>query len=138
MFADDIWVIVYVCGPEDEINRMKKLCKLPDIQHVTDDPVVDFTNLANGTVGGEYFTWNYAELGPHEEGSHTFQFDTSGKVPRDIFEALAREFPTLEFEVDCQGSLGEFAICGRYNHPNLPDEFWDDKDNELRQSIELY
>jgi len=127
MFADSIWVTVCAVGPADEIERMKVLCKLPDIQCETNKAVVDFTELADGAVGGEYFTWNYAEIGPHEPGFHMFQFDTGGDVPRDIFEALAKEFPELQFDVSCQGSLEEFAAEGRYNYSDLPDEIWEGK-----------
>ena len=132
MFASDVWNTVWVEGPQEEIDRMRKLCCLPEIQRPTDDPVVDFTELPQSGGDGQFWTYNRETHGPHEPGTFSFCFDCGGDAPVEIFEALAAEFPTLKFEVSCISSMDEFMASGSYNDPDghefkyeeVPADYW--------------
>lgn len=135
MFADEIWNNVDVAGPQSEINRLKKLCRLPDIQKPTDDVVVDFSNLMPGSSWDTvYYTWNLVTHGPHEPGEFSFGFDCSSRAPVEIFERLAEKFPRLSFYCKCIASMDEFMASGWFNGPpgseeftfeDVPADYWD-------------
>lgn len=133
MFAYDVWNTVYVEGPQVEIDRMRKLCCLPEMQTPTYDPVVDFTELMpHSHAGGQYWSYNLVTHGPHESGTFSFGFDCDGDAPVEIFEALAAEFPTLKFRVSCISGTDEFMANGSYNDPHgdefkyedVPADYW--------------
>lgn len=133
MFTLDVWNTVYVKGPQAEIVRMREVCRLPEIQKPTYEPVVDFTDLeSNFDLGGQYVSYNLVTHGPHEPGTFSFCFDCNGDAPVEIFEALANEFPTLVFKVHCISSTDEFMASGSYNGPDgdefkfeeVPDNYW--------------
>ena len=134
MYAEEVWSSVSVRGPQSEIDRLKKLCCLPDIQAPTKKVVVDFADLIpTSSWGIEYYTWNRGTHGPHKPGEFSFGFDCSGEAPVEIFERLAEEFPSLSFSCDCIGSMDEFMASGWFNGPpgseeftfqNVPADYW--------------
>ena len=124
MYAEEVWNSVSVGGPQSEIDRLKELCRLPDIQEPTDEVVVDFSELMpDSGWSGEYYTWNCVTHGPHERGSFSFGFDSPGGAPVEIFERLAEEFPSLSFYCNCIASRDEFMASGWFNGPPGSEEF---------------
>lgn len=124
MYSNEVWNTVSADGPQSEIDRMKALCSLPNIQVPTSDAVVDFSALMpDSGWGGEYYTWNRVTYGPHKPGEFRFGFDSQGCAPVEIFEALAKEFPSLSFRCSCIGSMDEFMAFGCFNGPPGSEEF---------------
>jgi hypothetical protein len=135
MYADEIWVAINLYGPQSEIDRLREICAIIDIDGSTDDPVVDFRALMRGSMFGEqYWTWNLVSRGPHEPCTLDFGFDAYARCPEEIFECLAAEFPTLAFHCRCIASMDEFMAEGWYNGPvgspnfdyrSVPDDYWE-------------
>jgi hypothetical protein len=135
MHSDEIWVSIDVYGPQPEIDRLRELCAIIDIDGHTNDPVVDFrTLIPDSMFGAQYWTWNLVSRGPHEPCTLDFGFDAYGRCPEEIFECLAAEFPTLAFHCSCIASMDEFMAEGWYNGPvgspkfhyrDVPDDYWE-------------
>lgn len=124
MHAQEIWNNVDVYGPQSEIDRLKELCRLPDMQVPTDGVVVDFSKLmSNSGWGLEFYTWNLNTYGPHKQGEFSFGFDSPDRAPVEIFERLAGEFPSLSFSCSCIASMDEFMASGWFNGPPGSEEF---------------
>ncbi len=118
MFANEIWIHIYINGPQAEIDRFKKLCSVLEFEGYTDEDVVDFQALMpHSSLGQPYSTWNGVDTACQKPGEFHFGFDTSGSCPEAIFECLADEFPTLVFCVSCVASMDEFRAEGNYNDP---------------------
>ena len=123
MHAEETWNSVSVSGPQSEIDRLKRLCHLPDMQVPTEDVVVDFTDLMPDSGWGECYSWNGVEYGPHEPDSFSFGFDCAGSAPVKIFERLAEEFPALSFYCSSHASRDEFMASGYFNAGSESKEF---------------
>ena len=124
MDADEVWNSVRVCGPQSEIERLKRLCHLPDMQAPTKGVVADFSELMpHSCWGREYYSWNGVTHSPYEPDIFSFGFDCGGEAPVEIFERLAEEFPSLSFACSCIGSMDEFMASGWFNGPSGSEEF---------------
>lgn len=122
MHAEEVWVTIDVYGPQSEIDRLRELCAIIDIDRYTDDPVVDFNTLMpDSSFGRQYWTSNLVSRGPHKPCTLDFGFDLHGRCPEEIFECLAVEFPTLAFHCSCIAGMDEFMADGWHNGPAQPE-----------------
>ena len=110
--------------------------------------VIAPTDLKSYFTGDTWYNWNISNWGVkwdakmnddvvgghtvdlHADGcgSVTYSFDTAWGAPTEVFQALAKKYPHLEFDIEYEeeqgwggsysGSGGELLLSGEYDIPN--------------------
>ena len=116
--------------------------------------VIAPTDLKSYFTGETWYNWNCAnwgvkwdakmnmdelEISDHADGcsSVSYSFDTAWGTPTEVFQALTKKYPHLEFSIEFEeeqgwggeylGSDGELSLINEYDIPNSHKEY-DERD----------
>lgn len=113
---------IVVHGEPNELIRFKTTCIVPDPDD--GDICLNFAVLVpEPSENTDWHTWRMINWGTkwnscsfqeehYSPGRYEFTFDTAWSSPGPIFDALAENYPTLEFQIDGFDEMEEFAITG--------------------------
>ena len=133
IMGNEMWNGVSIYGPEDEIERFKKIFIAPAEMDDWSDAAfeIDFDPIGHGG----YETWNFREFSDSEPMLYHFAFDTAAIFPIEVFEDLANLFPALSFECECIADDDSSMGYGWFNTPfggedfradyEVPADYWE-------------
>ena len=136
------WNKVTVYGPPSDIKKFRRLCLDPSDPTFRTrqfswegcDCTISVPPLPRGEISSDnskrnsLYVGNFQQFTSTSDREYSFSFDTDHSFPEEIFELIAKQFPSLAFDCGCIESTDKMMGYGWFNKPPGGEDFRQDYD----------